>query len=265
MSDGTAEGASGGGAVRKGVRLTLWVQVVLALLLVLSQLPDGLFRGGFDRLSLPSGPVSPGDQQRRFREDDARPEYLQREGTPALPPTEDMPSSLDFSLHDVEGRGRVLRLMGRIHAGDTGRFADYLETLQTPPDLVALNSPGGSVQEALELGRMIRERELDTGVLSGSICASACPYVLASGVARIVSRGAAVGMHQHFYDAEPLLPVFMVVENIQRGQGRTMDHLIDMGVDPALMRYSLNTPPEAIYVLIEAELTQTRLATEMID
>ncbi|MDW4497415.1 hypothetical protein R5H30_05430 [Sulfitobacter sp. D35] len=254
-----------GGAIRKGVRLVLFAQIALAGLLVLSQLPDRMLFPSFDTEALPTGPVSPGDQRRRFREDDTNPAYLTREGTPALPQPDSMPSTLDFSIHEVEGQGRTLRLMGAIAPGDAERLEDYLGTLGTPPDLVALDSPGGVVAEALRLGRLIRERGYPTGVLSGSTCASSCPYVLAGGTERIVSRNAAVGMHQHYYEAEPLLPVFMVVKDIQRGQGLTMDYLIEMDVDPAVMRYSLNTPPEAIYILVEDELTNSRLATRLID
>lgn len=44
-----------------------------------------------------------------------------------------------------------------------------------------------------------------------------------------------------------------------------MAYLIEMGIDPSLMLYSLNTPPDDIYVLVEAELLETRLATEVRD
>ncbi|WP_278246395.1 hypothetical protein [Cognatiyoonia sediminum] len=44
-----------------------------------------------------------------------------------------------------------------------------------------------------------------------------------------------------------------------------MQHLIDMGVNSELMLYSLNTPPEEIYILVEEELTETRIATQVLD
>lgn len=44
-----------------------------------------------------------------------------------------------------------------------------------------------------------------------------------------------------------------------------MAYLIEMGIDPSLMLYSLNTPPDDVYVLVEAELLETRLATEVRD
>jgi len=44
-----------------------------------------------------------------------------------------------------------------------------------------------------------------------------------------------------------------------------MQYLIEMGIDPSLMLYSLNTPLEQIYALIEEELVDTRIATQIID
>lgn len=88
-----------------------------------------------------------------------------------------------------------------------------------------INSPGGSVEQAMEMGRIIRKRNMTvevarTGYLRcgprdkrckpedksgvrngyantiGAYCNSACPLVLAGGVRRIASPIAAVGVHQ---------------------------------------------------------------------
>ena len=61
------------------------------------------------------------------------------------------------------------------------------------------------------------------------------------------------------------MPVFLAVENIQRGQGRTMAHLIEMGIDPGVMIHSLTTPPDDIYVLVEDELIASKMATQLIE
>ncbi|MBY6082062.1 COG3904 family protein [Ruegeria arenilitoris] len=172
---------------------------------------------------------------------------------------------MDFSVQEVEGLGRVLLLSGQIEVDDSSRFASYLSDMQDKPDLVALHSPGGVVSEALSIGKKVREAELASAVLAGALCVSSCPYILAGGEDRIVSLRGLVGMHQHYYEQPRLIPVVFAVEGIQKGQGETMRHLIDMGVDPALMLYSLNTPPEEIYALVEDELVDTRIATQIID
>jgi hypothetical protein len=68
-------------------------------------------------------------------------------------------------------------------------------TLATPHDFmeagvprgatVSLDSPGGNVEAAMESGRLIRLRELQTEVAPGGSCASACVWAFAGGRDRI--------------------------------------------------------------------------------
>lgn len=89
-------------------------------------------------------------------------------------------------------------MSGQIETGDAERFETYLSEMQEQPDMVALLSPGGHVSEALLIGAQIRETGLSSAVQPGAVCTSACPYVLADGVARIVSLQGIVGLHQHY-------------------------------------------------------------------
>lgn len=251
--------------MRSGLRAVFALQVALACLLVLS---DTASRWSYSlkvQDENPSGPFTPGDQRRTYRQDQTRPEYLLQDAPSSLPTPEIMPDRLEFSMHDVEGLGKVLQVSGGISEGDTVRFRNFVSSLNTKPYLVALNSPGGLVFEALELGRFIREEKFDTAVLSGAACVSSCPYVLSGGVERLVSKGGAVGLHQHYYETPRLLPVYFAVGDIQEGQGKTMEYLIEMGIDPSVMVFALKTPPQQIYLLVEEELELTRVATRILD
>ena len=176
-----------------------------------------------------------------------------------------LPERLEFTMQDAGEPGTVLLLNGATESGDADRFAAYMASLGELEVPVALNSPGGNVAEALEIGRLLRARDANTVILPGMICVSACPYMLAGGTDRRVSKRGAVGMHQHYYETPAYLPAFWAVQDIQHGQGQVMEFLIEMGVDPSIMLYSLNTPPEEIYVLVEEEILESRLATETID
>ena len=182
-------------------------------------------------------PIAPGDQTRRYRPGDI-PLGPSRDGNPARPfrSTGDMPVRLF-----METSGNTLTLTGQIAPGDAARVTEFLDT-RTNLDLVRLNSPGGSVQDALSIGRQLRGRSVDTTMGATDICLSACPYILASGVNRQVHDDAQVGVHQHFFDTNIALPAFLAVEDIQKGQGEVMAYLIDMGVDPRLMQHALLTP-----------------------
>ncbi|MDF0603075.1 hypothetical protein P1J78_20205 [Psychromarinibacter sp. C21-152] len=206
-------------------------------------------------------PVAPGDQTRRY-DPSTLPTRPSRPGTD-LPATGDMPARLQFDR--VAGTPGLMRLTGTIAPGDAERFADWLETTGFVPERVQLHSPGGSVTDALEIGRSLRALEAETEVASDRICLSACPYVLAAGVARVVGEDGYVGVHQHYFDKNVALPAFLAVEDIQRGQGLVLEYLVEMGIDPLVMTHALGTPPGEIYILVREELEAYRMVSDGAD
>lgn len=233
-------------------RMLTWVllfQLGLAGLLFWGDLRDGLRLPGFSpRAPQLTEPVRPGDQTRRFDPDRAPP------GGRPMPATA-LPDRLTLTV--VEGGQRVL-LEGGIVPGDAARIEKQLAELDPQPQGVILNSPGGSVQDALMLGRYLRKADLTTALRAGDICYSACPYLLAAGTDRTIPDDASVGVHQHYFGESTLLPAFVAVEDIQRGQGEVMIYLDEMGIDPLVMRHALVTPPDEIYVLLPEELARYR-------
>ena len=101
---------------------------------------------------------------------------------------------------------------------------------------------------------------LDTIV--DSICFSACPYVFAAGADRSAGPNARIGVHQHYFGESTILPAFLAVEDVQRGQADVMNYLDDMGVDVRVMGLALSTPPDEIYILLPEELAEYRLVTD---
>ena len=252
-------------SMRTGLRMVFLLQLAIAIVLVAVvalQKPPRFLMPGVD---LPGGPVSPGDQRRIYREDQPKPDYLFRREPGDLKQPDDVPERLQFEATTLEALGDVVVLTGAIQDGDLFRLQGFLEELADQPDYIVLNSPGGHVHEALAIGRYLRAEEHKTAVPGGAYCFSACPYILASGTERSVSRRGAVGMHQHYYETPGYMPVFLAVEDIQRGQGETLEYLIEMGIEPSVMLFSLQTPPQEIYVLLEQELEDTKMATDLID
>ena len=231
-------------------RVLIWVlffQIALAGLLFWGDLRDGLRLPGFGpRAPQLTEPVRPGDQTRRFNPDRAPPGGRPMPSTP-------LPDRLTLTV--VEGGKRAL-LEGGIVPGDAERIEKQLAKLAPKPEGVILNSPGGSVQDALMLGRYLRSADLTTALRSGDICYSACPYLLAAGTSRTIPEDASVGVHQHYFGESTLLPAFVAVNDIQRGQGEVMTYLDRMGIDPLVMQHALVTPPSEIYVLLPEELAR---------
>ncbi|MEP3675567.1 hypothetical protein [Sulfitobacter sp.] len=226
------------GRVLMGV---LVFQLFLAGFLFVGDLQNGFSLPGFAPKSPAlTEPVRPGDQTRRFDPDRAVPGSR-----------EPLPERL--TLTALAG-GEAILLEGTIANGDAARILRQINEMNTAPTRAILNSPGGSVQDALELGRALRLKGMDTEMRSDDICYSACPYLLAAGTSRRVPEDAFVGVHQHYFGESTLLPAFAAVEDIQRGQGLVMRYLDQMGIDPLVMQHALVTPPDEIYVLLPEEL-----------
>lgn len=189
-------------------------------------------------------PVRPGDQRRTFRPDRDRPSVQ-----PARNPGE-LPDRLVLTQED----GSTYRLEGSISAGDAPRLIDLIDAANPRPETLILQSPGGSVSDALDLGRHLRTLGVTTQMLAGEFCLSACPYLLAAGTTRSIDKDASVGVHQHYFGENTFLPATFAVEDIQRGQGEVMVYLDKMGIDPLVMQHALSTPPDEIYVLLPSEL-----------
>ncbi|MCQ0971099.1 hypothetical protein MLD63_11760 [Paracoccus sp. TK19116] len=174
-------------------------------------------------------------------------------GTPAMRP---MPKSLEFD--EAENQ---ITISGQIAVGDADRFAAWLEETRPAAREISLDSSGGSVADALAIGRTIRGAGYDTIVEDGSVCLSACPYLLAGGVTRRASEGATVGVHQHYFGKNTVLPAFMAVSDVQRAQASVMDYLTQMGVDLRLMVHALRTAPKDINVLSPQLMNELGLTT----
>ena len=145
--------------------------------------------------------------------------------------------------------------------GAAERLATELEARGEYIETVSLNSPGGIVDEALAMGRLIRGAGLDTTVGQGMLCGSSCPLVLAGGVSRTAHDGAAIGVHQVY--AVAVGPTISAAQSLSDAQSITagiVRYLTEMDVDPALWVHALETPPDRLYYLTPEELAQYRLA-----
>ena len=172
--------------MRRGLAVVLVAQCVLAILLVASDLEARLIPRLSPGPDVPDGPVSPGDQVRRYEPRETRPAYTDPSTLPDMELPTDLPERLEFTMQDAGEFGSVLLVHGAIEGGDADRFAAYLASLGDLTVPVALNSPGGIVDEALEIGRILRDRDAETAILSGMVCVLACP--LHAGGRRRASR-----------------------------------------------------------------------------
>ena len=234
-------------SIQSAIKGILILQLVLAGLLMLGEFtPSGpqLFA---PRAPSMERPTRPGDQTRRYTRD-----------VPSAPnrPYE-MPAGLPsrLSLEPVKNEPDARALIGAISPGDADRIIEALTT--DAPKQLYLNSPGGSVADALALGRHLRDAQIATTIAEGDVCLSACPYIFAGGTRR--TAPGTLGVHQHSFGENSFLPAFLAVEDIQRGQSQVMAYLDDMGLDVRLMRHALATGPSDIYIFVEDELIEYQI------
>jgi len=193
---------------------------------------------------------------------DALPAPLPSEGAPNLNPFQRPEGALAEKMtFELVADGR-LRATGTIHPGTARTFADEVEKRGPYIKTIVLNSPGGSVSDALEMGRLIREKNFATQVESGRYCASSCPLVFAGGVERRAGDKAVIGVHQ----VSALAPAGMLAASMadaQRISAICQRYLREMGVDLEVWTHAMETPKEKLYAFKKDELLALKLATEI--
>lgn len=159
------------------------------------------------------------------------------------------------------GAGGVLSAEGSIEPGTAARFAEEIEARGEYVKTVSLNSPGGALDDAMAMARLLHEKGIGTEVADGAICASSCPLFFAGGATRIAGAKAAIGIHQFYAATKSEAGPEQAMSDAQATTARISRHLAAMGVDPALWLHALDTPPRSLYYLSAEELADFRLVT----
>lgn len=185
------------------------------------------------------------------------------DGVPQAPPVEPETSReilrqpMRFELLP----GGLLQAEGAIDLGSATRFAEEIGARGEYVKAVLLNSPGGSVEDALAMSRLIREKGLNTRVATKALCASSCPLIFAGGVAREAEENAILGVHQVFNAGEERPSPEQAMSEAQRTTARIARHLDEMGIGDGLWIHALETPPDRLYYLTPQEMVEFKLIT----
>ena len=122
---------------------------------------------------------------------------------PAGPAVLTPPDLLKQPLEAQLESGGVLKLTGTIDPGSGARVAAEIASRGEYIKTVSLDSPGGSVADALEIGALIRGKGYTTSVSAGSFCASSCPLIFMGGKERLATEQSAIGVHQIYAATQP--------------------------------------------------------------
>ncbi len=187
---------------------------------------------------------------------------------------------------------------GVVQTDSHRRFKTLLSSLKGRRLPVVINSPGGDVDAAMQIGRAIRDAGLDvavgrtaavegrpgrTVVLDGTICSSACTLILAGGVRRYAPPQARLGVHQMAQSEtervieREVVADRVVSERVISQRSRPLDappevanrgvaeHLAALGILRGFTDLTLATPHDKIRVLTPAERLATGIVTQDAD
>lgn len=184
-----------------------------------------------------------------------------------VPDITSTPAMLEQPLTIALQAGGVLSLTGTFDIGSADRFAAEVQARGEYIQTIALDSPGGSVDDALTIATLIHDKGYATAVAAGALCASSCPLVFAAGATRTANSRSAIGVHQIYAaqlsgDPQSALRVAgTAMADAQTTTARITRFLATTTVDPSVWLHALETPPDRLYYFTPAELTQYRLAT----
>ena len=189
---------------------------------------------------------------------------VRREHKPLLRRGDDrLKSAMSF---DLRADGRLIAA-GTIRPGTAKVFAAEIEKRGSYVKTVVLHSPGGSVSDAIEMGRLIRQHQFATEVESGRYCASSCPLVFAGGAERRAGERAAIGVHQvtALVANGTTLSAVDGMDSVQRMSAECQKYLLDMAIDPLVWVHAMETPPDQLFYFTGDELLKLKLATGRAD
>jgi hypothetical protein len=173
--------------------------------------------------------------------------------------------------------------VGIVTADSPKDFDDFASGRQLGGATIVLDSSGGSVNDAIALGRRWRGLGALTtvgvsvkthtaqgdrvSVMPEAYCESMCVFLLLSGKTRYVPEAAHVRVHQIWMgdradDAKAASYTAQDMMIVERDIGRLAKYTFDMGGAGDLLSLALNVPPwEDLHELSPAELRLTNLVT----
>jgi hypothetical protein len=140
--------------------------------------------------------------------------------------------------------GYKINIFGTITKADAARISARETDFDHGgwPPQVLLNSTGGDLDAAMEIGRIIRRNNARAFVEPGAKCFSSCSLIYIAGVFRGVSLSGVVGLHRPYFASSP-----QSRQTIEREAPLMLQsvqiYVHEMGVQDAFYQVMANTEP----------------------
>ena len=151
-------------------------------------------------------------------------------------------------------RGFGIAISGKIVEGDFDRFIVYSASHpKYNSSEISLNSPGGSVEEALKFAEYFTKEFVGTSIENGANCFSSCALIWAGGVDRSISGSARLGFHRLSFLAKEV-DVKKSQAILEPANRSVMTFLKSIQFPNFLIEKMYETPPTDLFVVNTAWL-----------
>lgn len=163
-----------------------------------------------------------------------------------------------FSVAPTENEEQmVITIEGEIVSGDENKFREISKKL--PDAIILLKSPGGLIEPAMEIGRMIWYNDMGTYVEDAD-CASACALIWLAGNPRAVSTNGRIGFHSVYYKN-----VKSASKESSVGNALVGAYLAGLGLGPRVIAYATAESPMSMRWLTEDDASDIGLNVLFLD
>ncbi|MEN5038947.1 hypothetical protein ABE424_01985 [Stenotrophomonas sp. TWI1149] len=167
-------------------------------------------------------------------------------------------ASIDAALQPCAERGLVrVRYVGKINPGFSelvARLAVVADAHRISRRILDLDSSGGQVEAAIVAGDRIGESNWTIWVREGSVCHSACVFVLAAGDNRLVSGK--VGIHRMMRISSKATSRAELNRELHEVYDNVKDYLQRNGVAVGVADLMMTVPNRSLRLLTAEELRQ---------
>lgn len=132
-----------------------------------------------------------------------------------------------------------LMVKGEIDADSAARVME----LPCQSVTIMLDSPGGDLQAAMNLGRWLRARKAYAVVFTDAVCLSSCALVYIGATTR--ESNGIVGLHRPYLGGRPL-PEEAIKEAVETMMRNLRDYVAEMNITQEFADIMQNTPPAEV-------------------
>lgn len=169
-------------------------------------------------------------------------------------------AALEFRPVTLDSGVTVLVVSGEFELNDpVARLPNEIRS--SGASVIMFDSIGGNPIAAMNFGRAIRQSGLPTVQVRSMLCVSACALAFLGGAIRFAESGS-IGLHKPSFDETANFGRDEAVSAIQSLTAETIDYLIEMGIDPALIKLSLSYESSDMRYLSTSEMLQYRVITD---